>query len=302
MNIPSNITRAFGNFSLSVKQHAPTILTITGVVAGVAATATAIHATLRCDEALDRHQEKMRDIAKAKIAAENDPDILYSAEDEIRDKRVVYLQTALDFAKLYMPTVILTGLSITCILGAHNISSKRYAAVVAAFGALNERFEKYRENVISEFGKEKDDQFLHGINTAQETDPETGEPVESEPRRQTFKADNVMFFDEYSRYWDHYNPERNVGHLRAVMKWANDRMAIKGHVFINEIRSELGYDDTSSGAVMGYLYDEDNPEYEIDFGTGYSDDPFDYARDMPWDGKDGIMLTFDKAEIIYDKI
>ena len=66
MQISPNITRAFGKIALQAKKNAPTILIATGVVAGVAATGTAIHATLKCDDILKMHEENMKNIEKAK--------------------------------------------------------------------------------------------------------------------------------------------------------------------------------------------------------------------------------------------
>ena len=238
MNIPSNITRAFGDFTLTVRKHSPTILTVCGVVAGVAATGFAVRATLHCDEVLERHNEKMREIAKCRMVADQDEDIEYPDHAEKRDKQVVYLQTALDFARLYMPTILLTGLSITCVLSA-----------------------------------------------------------------QTEVSDLDAFFDELSPFWDHMNSEMNVARLRSTIKWANDQLMIHGHVFVNDIRRQLGLPDTPSGAVMGWTYDELHPDTMIDFGVfNGTDDPYDFVRDIPWDGTTGIRLTFANATIIYDKI
>ena len=303
MNIPSNITRAFGDFTLTVRKHSPTILTVCGVVAGVAATGFAVRATLHCDEVLERHNEKMREIAKCRMVADQDEDIEYPDHAEKRDKQVVYLQTALDFARLYMPTILLTGLSITCVLSAHNILSKRNAAVVAAFAALSDQFESYREKVVNELGKEKDEEFIRGISEIEVMDDETGEVVEKKKVQSTEVSDLDAFFDELSPFWDHMNSEMNVARLRSTIKWANDQLMIHGHVFVNDIRRQLGLPDTPSGAVMGWTYDELHPDTMIDFGVfNGTDDPYDSVRDIPWDGTTGIRLTFANATIIYDKI
>lgn len=303
MNIPSNITRAFGDFTLTVRKHSPTILTVCGVVAGVAATGFAVRATLHCDEVLERHNEKMHEIAKCRMVADQDEDIDYPDHAEKRDKQVVYLQTALDFARLYMPTILLTGLSITCVLSAHNILSKRNAAVVAAFAALSDQFESYREKVVNELGKEKDEEFIRGISEIEVMDDETGEVVEKKKVQSTEVSDLDAFFDELSPFWDHMNSEMNVARLRSTIKWANDQLMIHGHVFVNDIRRQLGLPDTTSGAVMGWTYDELHPDTMIDFGVfNGTDDPYDFVRDIPWDGTTGIRLTFANATIIYDKI
>ena len=118
MQISPNITRAFGKIALQAKKNAPTILIATGVVAGVAATGTAIHATLKCDDILKMHEENMKNIEKAKYVVENDPDFegSYTDEQMKADQKTVKIQTALQFVKLYWPTVALTAASVTWVL------------------------------------------------------------------------------------------------------------------------------------------------------------------------------------------
>lgn len=305
MDVKSAIIRKGSRALLVLQKHSPEILTAVGIVAGVAATGMAVYSTRKCDAVLDEHALKMADIAKARYVADHDEEksVTYSAQDEKHDKTVVYMQTGVQFAKLYAPTVMLTGLSITCILAANHILNERYAGAVAAFATLSTKFDGYRERVKKEIGEDKEREIYKGIVTEKTKDPETGKKAEQK------KFDNSptgisRFFDEYSPYWDRNNPEQNICHIRAVLHQANDKLYATGHLFLNDVYSMLGIPDSPEGAVLGWIIDEDHQNPFVDFGVygANSDDPWDFTNNTPWDGRMGIKLDFNVDGIIYDKI
>ena len=310
MNIPSNITRAFGKIALVTKKNAPTILVATGVVAGVAATATAIHATLKCDAVLELHNENMKNIEKARYVVDNDPDFegTYTEEQEKADRKTVKVQTALQFAKLYFPTVALTALSVTCILAGHHMMTKRNAAVVAAFTAVSSKFDDYREMVKDRLGADVERDIYKRIIEEAELD-ENGEPNGDIKKAQSKKPVDMStdrFFDEFSSLWNRNDPTMNVANLRAVTKTAQDKLIMQGYLFLNDVYDMLGIQRTPAGQVLGWLYDKDHMDTIVDFGV-YLDptvieDPWDFVNDEPWDGNIGILLNFGGLDIIYDKI
>lgn len=306
MHIPANVTRAFGKIAVQAQKHAPTILTIVGVTAGVAATGFAIHATLKCDEVLEGHKEKMKAIERARYIADNDPDFegSYTEEQMKMDRRVATVQTVCGFAKLYWPTIALTTVSVTSILFGHHLMSKRNAAVVAAFTAMSGKFDDYRKAIVDKYGNEVDSEVFKRILTEAKVNEE-GEVVEV--KEQAEPTDNKVsldrFYDELSLYWDHYNPEMNVAHLRSVLKHAQDKLDYRGYVFLNDIYDDLGMTRTPAGCVLGWIVDEDHPDTVVDLGVlKDTDDPWDFVIDEPWDGRNGLLITPNNVQVIYDKI
>ena len=310
MNIPSNITRAFGKIALAAKKNAPTILVATGVVSGVAATGMAIRATLKCDAVLELHNENMKNIEKARYVVDNDPDFegTYTEEQEKADRKTVKTQTALQFAKLYFPTVALTALSVTCILAGHHMMTKRNAAVVAAFTAVSSKFDDYREMVKDRLGADVERDIYKRIIEEAELD-ENGEPngdIHKEQSKKPVDMSTDRFFDEFSSLWNHNDPTMNVANLRAVTKTAQDKLTMQGYLFLNDVYDMLGIQRTPAGQVLGWLFDKDHMDTIVDFGV-YLDptvieDPWDFVNDEPWDGNIGILLNFGGLEIMYDKI
>lgn len=310
MNIPSNITRAFGKIALAAKKNAPTILVATGVVAGVAATATAIRATLKCDEIIQLHNESMKNIEKARFVVDNDPDFegTYTEEQEKADRKTVKTQTAIQFVRLYFPTVALTALSVTCILAGHHMMTKRNAAMVAAFTAVSSKFDDYREMVKDRLGADVERDIYKRIIEEAELD-ENGEPngdIHKEQSKKPVDMSTDRFFDEFSALWNRNDPNMNVANLRAVTKMAQDKLIMQGYLFLNDVYDMLGIQRTPAGQVLGWIYDKDHMDTVVDFGV-YLDptvieDPWDFVNDEPWDGNIGILLNFGGLEIMYDKI
>lgn len=287
------------------KKHSPEILTGVGVVAGVAATGFAIYGTFKMDDVLEKHEANMKKIEKAKWVAENDPDkdISYTEEDIKRDTIMVYSKTVMGVIGVYMPTIVCTVVSTVSILSAHNILSKRNAAIMSAFAVVSEKFKDYRGRVIEEFGEAKDQEFYRGLKEVKSKN-EKGktvtkrEPIEDEAQGYS------RYFDEFSPFWDDHNPGMNVAMLRSHIQTANYKLQRDGHLLLNDVYRMFGLEDTPEGCVVGWILDKDHPSTTVDFGVygGATDDPWDFESDRPWDGEIGILLTFNPTGIIYDKI
>lgn len=305
MGIKQQMVLGINRVILITKKYSPEILTAVGVAAGIGATATAVNSTLHCDSILDTHKANMNKIEMAKKAVEKDDTLTYPVEKQRSDKTVVYTKSAISFARLYMPTVILTGLSITCILSAHNIMSKRNAALSAAFAAVSNKFMDYRAHVRDEYGAEKDHEFYNEIVT-EEVKDEKGKVVEKKKTVDNHMANfSQAFFDEFSPFWCKDNPELNVAHLEAVASQANDYLYAHGYLFLSDIYDWLGITQTPASRVVGWLYDANHQDTYVDFGViDDSGQAWDSVNDCAWDGKMGIKLNFnlDGSSVIYDHI
>lgn len=56
------------------------------------------------------------------------------------------------------------------------------------------------------------------------------------------------------------DPEFNYRVLRYQENYANDKLKAKGHVFLNEVYDMLGVPRTKAGQVLGWIYNEENPD------------------------------------------
>jgi hypothetical protein len=292
-HLKNAVTSKVGRQILLSKKHSPTILFAGGVVGVVGATVMACRATLKLEEVLDEVEEKRKSVNELMHKD-------YSDVDRINDHRIITVQAAASVAKLYAPAVAVGVVSIAALTGSHVVLSKRNAAVMAAYSALDKGFNEYRARVRDELGDEKDQEFRHGTKTVEET-------VESDDGKKTIKKKVVVpdvpsvyarFFDEGSKSWSR-QPEYNQLFLNCQQNYANDLLRARGHVFLNEVYDMLGLERTKAGAVVGWILNGDGDNF-VDFGI--YDGKNERTRAFVNGDERSILLDFNVDGVIYDLI
>lgn len=311
------ISNTAGRSGLVLRKYSPEILMATGVIGVITSTVMACRSTLKVDEVLDTHNEK---IAKIKEAIKVVDKETYSEADYKKDLAVTYVQTAVDFAKLYGPSVTLGLASIGCLLGSFGIMRRRNIAMIAAYKAIEESFSKYRKRVVLEFGEDKDRQFKNGISkvkvieaayTDENGEKHKAKTSEIEVVDPNAISDYARFFDSSCTAWSP-SAEYNLTFLKVQQNFANDILQSKGHIFLNEIYDALGIPRTSAGQVVGWVKGNGKDDF-VDFGIfdatheGYRgvkvcDTIGEERRDFVNGYRDSILLDFNVDGTIYDKI
>lgn len=261
---------------LKIRKHSPEILLVTGLVGIVSSAVMACKATTKASEIVDDMRNKREAIHECETNQKLVESGEYTEEDAKKDLTLVYFQTAVKFAKLYGPAILLGALSVASVLTSHNIMRKRNLALAAAYATVDKGFKEYRDRVIDRFGKEVDKQLKYNIKAEKidekTIDPETGEEKIEEKTVETGEIPEhscyARFFDEYSDYWQR-NAEYNLMFLRAQERYANDKLKARGHLFLNEVYDALGIPRTQAGQIVGWIYDpKSNTEGDnyVDFG------------------------------------
>lgn len=285
------ITRTTGRAGLVLKQHSPEILIGVGIVGLVGAGIMACKATLKVGTVMAEHQEKLDKIVYAKQNIDKED---YSEEDAVKDTIITNVQTAVEFVKLYGPSVTLAICSIICILSSNKIMRGRNVALAAAYKAVEESFSSYRARVREELGEERELQFKRGLHTEVENIIE----VDEAGNKKKVKKESVVananqisqyarFFDETSRCWEKF-PEYNLSFLLAQQNLANHRLQAVGHVFLNEVYDMLGLERSKAGQVVGWV--KNHGDNYIDFGIHNIDRV--KSRDFVNGHEPSILLDF----------
>lgn len=290
------VTRTFGKLAVKVSKHSPEILLGAGIVSGVAATVVACKATLKAESILDEHKEQMEKINEA---AETCPEE-YSESDKKKDTAIAYGKTIGKFVKLYGPAIGLGVISVGCILGSYGIMRKRNIALTVAYGELLKKYMTYRDNVKSKYGEEADKEMIFGnTETVVDTDKEGNvTDVKASETNEGVGSPYARFFDSSCPNWQ-TAPEYNFEFVNRVQEMFNNRLRSKGHVFLNEVYDALGFERTSAGAVVGWVWNGDGDNY-IDFGI--IDCTKEANRRFVNGLENVILLDFNVDGVIYDKI
>ena len=291
--VPEVMSRAVASKGLLLQKTSPHLLFGAGVVGVVGSTVLACRATLKMSDVLEEAQGNLH------TAKELDhPD--YSEKDRKRDISLIYFQSGVQVFKLYLPAIVVGGVSIAALTQSHRILSSRNAALTAAYTALDKGFSQYRARVVDKYGEEEDRNLRYGTREEQITDPETGKK-KTVTRVATDDEPSVYarFFDPYSTSWSK-EPEYNLIFLRCQQNYANDLLRARGHVFLNEVYDMLGIARSKAGAVVGWVLSKNGEtDNYINFGIFDGDDR---ARDFV-NGREGaILLDFNVDGVIYDKI
>lgn len=291
--VPKPVSRLVGKAALRGVKHAPQILFGTGVVGVVGTAVMASRATLKLDHILDEAEATMLD-AKTLIASGNKK---YTQADYDRDMRYIYIKTAVTICKLYAPTLIVGGLTVGALSGAHNILNKRNAALTIAYTALEKSYSEYQARVSNELGYERERNLRHGLHEVK--NPETKQKELVKKKGEESISQYARFFDEGSPNWNPKSGQLNHMFLQAQEKYANDRLASRGYLFLNEVYASLGLKQSPEGQLVGWVYDGDGDNF-VDFGISAETNP--RARDLVNGWTDCILLDFNVDGVIYDLI
>lgn len=268
------IKKIINQAGLKIKKYSPEILMVAGIVGTVTAAVTACKATLKVKDVMSE-KEELQNVIHENL---ENPDVDYTEVDSKEDLTKVYAQTGVKLIKLYAPSVALGGVSIASIVMGQKILKKRNIALAAAYTAIDKGFKKYRANVVERFGERVDKELRYNIkakevekkitdkNGKEKTVKEIQYDIEGNPLENI--SEFARFFDEATSTEHHKDAEYNLMFLRRQQDYANEVLKAKGHLFLNDVYEMLGIPKTKAGQVVGWIYDEKNPNGDnfVDFG------------------------------------
>lgn len=304
--IINKLTGIASRASLKVKKHSPEIMLGAGIVGVVTSGVMACKATLKVNEILEEAKEQVDAVHNVLENPKNEDK--YSEEDGKKALAITYARTGLKLGKLYGPAVTLGAASIACIVGSHKIMTKRNAAITAAYMSVHRSFKDYRGRVIERFGEELDKELRFNIKSAEVETTEVDKKGNEKTVTHTVNVVDPNTYSEYARVYDDGCPgwdkdaEWNLTFLKQQQSYANDKLKIKKHLFLNEVYDMLGFPRTKAGQCVGWVYDEEHPVGDnfVDFGIYNINNP--KACDFVNGYERSIVLDFNVDGPILDLI
>ena len=123
--------------------HSPAILTAVAVTGTVTTAYLTGRATVKAVEILN--EERSQQAYQGRVQIQHHEQILLTDREKV----------ALTW-RLYIPAVSTGLLTVTCIIGANRIGTRRAAAVAAAYTLSEKAFVEYRDKVVEKLGEKKE--------------------------------------------------------------------------------------------------------------------------------------------------
>lgn len=306
--VGGNLKMFAGKTKFKLDKKSPEIFMGIGIITFVGTIVAASRATLKVDEIMDEHEDRVERIHMKReevVEIGEGEEEVYTEADAKNDIIITYAKTAVAFGKAYAPAITLGVISIASFLVSNRILKKRYLGVVTAYNALDKAFKLYRSRVVEEGGEELDRHYMFG------TKYETIEKKVTDEKGRTKKLEEKVevasgepaaspyarVFDDSNKRWDK-NPEFTMLFLRTQESRLNNTLQTRGYLFLNEVYEALGYDWTTNGQFVGWI--KGKGDNYVDFGLRRYDDPA--VRDYINGDKNTILLDFNVDGVIVNDI
>jgi hypothetical protein len=293
--IPVAVSRKIAEQGLLASENAPKVLFVGGVVGMVGSTVLACRATLKLSDTLEK---TAHDLEMARSIPQEEYDS--RGESRKKDVAIITMRGVGSIAKLYAPAVALGGVSIFALTKSHNLLNDRNLALTAAYAAVDGAYTRYRERVVERFGEEVDRELYYETEEVDVVDEDTGEVISTVRVTDAPGSRYARWYDsDSSPNWSP-DPDVNMLILRSVQMWANDKLRARGHLFLNEVFSELGLKHTRDGGLVGWRWHKGSGDDYVDLGIWDKSENIDEFFSNGREG--GILLDFNVDGPILDLI
>lgn len=294
--VPNGVTTRVASSALRVQYHSPTLLLVGGVIGVGATVVLACKATLQVDEVLKQAEKDRQQLESIQHLDGK----VYTEEDRKHDLRAFNLKSGLKVVKLYAPAAAVGVLSIAALTSSNRILTQRNVALTAAYATIEKAFNEYRERVRETFGEKGDEvdrKFMHGTREVEVTD-EAGKKktlqVVGDP------SGYAMMFDRFNPNWQP-NAELNLYWLKCHQNWLNNKLTANGHLFLNDVYEDLGFEKTDAGQVVGWWIGRDSEgDGFVDFGVFDANN--EQVRDFVSGADQGVLLDFNVDGVVFRKL
>lgn len=220
-----NFSDAVKTLTNAAKKHSPEILTGIGISGMISAAILAVQATPKVLDIIDEIKED-------------------HAEDT--DKKAYSKEIITRVVPCYLPSVIVGGLSIACIIGASSINFRRNAALATAYTLSESALKEYQNKVTETFGAKKE----RAVRDSIAQDRVNQNPMENSEVIFTGDGDTLCY-DYYSGRYFMSNKDK----LDRAVNELNRRLLVNDSISLNDFYDEIGLKFNGIGEAVGWRVD-----------------------------------------------
>lgn len=230
----------------ALSKNSPTILTAFGVAGLISTVVMAVKGTIKAQDILYHEAEFKFQEYESQTGEDRS-----SYPDDVFTKEEIIQLTW----KEYIPTAVMSGLTIACMIGSNHISLRRNAALLSLFTVTESALKEYQAKMAEEVGDKKAEKIRGEI--AQ--DHIDAHPVNEKSIIFTGNG-NYLCFDDFSkRYF-----RSDVEVLRRAQNLFNQRLLREGWLGINEFYYEIGLEPIELGDEFGWIAERNLLEMRFD--------------------------------------
>lgn len=237
-----------------IKRNIPTILSIGAaigvVVSNVLTNKASIKATLKIDEVEKKKHRELTFVEEVKVVA-----------------------------PIYAPSIVVGAATIGCIFGSNFLNKKQLAALAGAMSLLQANFKRYRDEVVHEVGKEKEEDIWKASRASETPLYKTI----SEQEGKFIDTTGLTFFIDSLTDEGFYTDKATVE--SAILK-LNRKLQMNPNqtVTLNEFRNDLDLHATNFGNIVGWS--------KIDVDEYDTVDTWIDIQLVPFENSDGYYIRY----------
>lgn len=270
-----------GKTGFALKKYSPEITIAIGTVGTVVGVVMACRATTKLSTITDEFKEDRNHIRKAM----EDPELVeggyYSEADGKKDLVITYAKTAGRIVRLYAPSALLLGASLSSFFVSHKIMKNREMALAAAYTLVDSGYKNYRARVREKLGEKVEDEIYRNVSESieKEVNYETGEEEKVAIRVSNLmpNSEYAVIYDEMNDHWEK-SSHLNFDYLMTTEKYLNQKLRAQGYLFLWDVYKALGYTTNTLGSkkaqashVVGWIYDPNDTTRDNYVSFGLSD-------------------------------
>lgn len=192
------------------------------------------------------------------------PKALYLIElkkEEVEKDNLTKVETLKTVWKCYIPTVLMAGITIGCIIGSNHINLKRNEALAAAYSITATTLKEYQSKVVETIGANKEKKIKDEIAKDKiKNNPQQGKEVIFTGNGETLCYESIS-----GRYF-----KSDIEKLRRVENLANNELLKDDFISLNDVYYEMGLPNTKMGDEIGWKLSDGM--FAFDFSSQLSED------------------------------
>lgn len=217
------VTGFFKTIQTNVSKYSPQILTGVGVLGMIGTTIMAVKATPKALELID---------AKKK---------------ESETEKLPPIEVVKTTWKCYAPAVVTGAASVTCLVRANSINTRRNAALMTAYNLSKTALTEYKDKVIETIGEKKEQVIRDNIaKDKMEKDPVTNREVVI-----TEKGNTLCYDALFGRYF-----MSDIDAIKRAVNNINRDIVNNMYASLNSFYDELGLSRVDIGDELGWNFDD----------------------------------------------